>query len=65
MQNKTLILTLKLWNLFNKKLTKYYTLKPEDNEKKTCRNIFELETKLFPCLVDMKFKGVKIDDAKS
>ena len=29
------------------------------------RNIFELETKLFPCLVDMKFKGVKIDVQKA
>jgi DNA polymerase I-like protein with 3'-5' exonuclease and polymerase domains len=30
----------------------------------TCRNIFELETRLFPCLVDMKFKGVRIDTQK-
>ena len=37
----------------------------EDGEQKTCRKIFELETKLFLCLVDMKFKGVKIDTAKS
>jgi DNA polymerase I-like protein with 3'-5' exonuclease and polymerase domains len=34
-------------------------------EEKTSRNIFELETKLFPCLVDMKFKGVKIDVEKA
>ena len=27
--------------------------------------IFTLETKLFPCLVDMKFKGVKIDVEKA
>ena len=27
--------------------------------------LFELETKLFPCLVDMKFKGVKIDVQKA
>jgi DNA polymerase I-like protein with 3'-5' exonuclease and polymerase domains len=33
-------------------------------EEKTCRNIFELETKLFRCLVDMKFKGVRIDVPK-
>jgi len=31
----------------------------------TCRKIFELETKLFLCLVDMKFKGVRIDVAKA
>jgi DNA polymerase I-like protein with 3'-5' exonuclease and polymerase domains len=31
---------------------------------KTCRKIFELETKLFRCLVDMKFKGVRIDVPK-
>jgi len=58
-------LTLRLWNLFNKKLDEVLYIKPEDNSKKTCRNIFELETKLFPCLVDMKFKGVKIDVAKA
>ena len=34
-------------------------------EEKTCRKIFQLETKLFPCLVDMKFKGVKIDVQKA
>jgi len=58
-------LTLKLWKLFDKKLDEVLYIKPEDNEKKTSRNIFELETKLFPCLVDMKFKGVKIDVQKA
>jgi len=58
-------LTLKLWNLFDKKLDEVLYIKPEDNEEKTSRDIFELETKLFPCLVDMKFKGVKIDVAKA
>ena len=61
-------LTLKLWNLFNKKLDEVlYTRVNEDGskEEKTCRQIFELETKLFPCLVDMKFKGVKIDVKKA
>ena len=58
-------LTLRLWKLFNKKLDEVLYTKPENNEKKTCRNIFELETKLFPCLVDMKFKGVKIDTPKA
>ena len=53
-------LTLKLWNLFNKKLDE--VLYQRNN--KTCRNIFELETKLFRCLVDMKFKGVRIDVQK-
>ena len=24
-------------------------------------NIFDLETQLFPCLIDMKFKGVCVD----
>jgi DNA polymerase I-like protein with 3'-5' exonuclease and polymerase domains len=57
-------LTLKLWNLFNKELDKVLHTK-EDGEQKTCRKIFELETKLFPCLVDMKFKGVKIDVQKA
>ena len=58
-------LTLRLWKLFNTKLDEVLYTKPENNEKKTCRNIFELETKLFPCLVDMKFKGVKIDTQKA
>ena len=57
-------LTLRLWNLFNKKLDEVLYKRPEDNEIKTCRNIFELETKLFRCLVDMKFKGVRVDVQK-
>ena len=57
-------LTLKLWNLFNKKLDKTLYTKAENNKVYTCRNIFELETRLFPCLVDMKFKGVRIDTQK-
>ena len=32
---------------------------------KHCRNVFNLETKLFPCLVDMRFKGVRVDTAKA
>ena len=61
-------LTLKLWELFEKKLDEVlYTKIKLDGSKefKTCRKIFELETKLFPCLVDMKFKGVKIDVEKA
>jgi len=57
-------LTFKLWKLFNKKIDEVLYTK-EDGEQKTSRNIFELETKLFPCLVDMKFKGVKIDVEKA
>ena len=53
-------LTLRLWNIFDKKLDKVLHTK-KNGEQKTCRKIFELETKLFPCLVDMKFKGVRID----
>jgi len=58
-------LTLKLWKLFDQKLDEVLYIKPEDNVEKTSRSIFELETKLFPCLVDMKFKGVKIDVEKA
>ena len=58
-------LTLRLWELFDKKLDEVLYTKPETNENKTCRKIFELETKLFPCLVEMKFKGVKIDVQKA
>ena len=28
-------------------------------------DIFNLETRLFPCLVDMRFKGVKVDLEKA
>ena len=58
-------LTLKLWRLFEKKLDEVLYTNPKTKKTKTCRNIFELETKLFPCLVDMKFKGVKIDVQKA
>jgi len=57
-------LTYKLWNIFNKQIDEVLYTK-EDGEQKTCRQIFELETKLFLCLVDMKFKGVRIDVAKA
>jgi len=56
-------LTLRLWNIFDKQLDKVLHTK-KNGEQKTCRNIFELETRLFPCLVDMKFKGVRIDTQK-
>jgi len=57
-------LTYKLWKLFDKKIDEVLYIK-DDGEQKTCRQIFELETKLFLCLVDMKFKGVKIDRSKA
>ena len=57
-------LTFRLWKIFDKELDRVLYIKPENNAKKTCRNIFELETRLFPCLVDMKFKGVRIDVQK-
>ena len=28
-------------------------------------DVFNLETKLFPCLVDMRFKGVRVDLEKA
>ena len=43
-------LTLKLFKLFSQKI------KTEKLEK-----VFDLETRLFPCLVDMKFLGVRVD----
>jgi DNA polymerase I-like protein with 3'-5' exonuclease and polymerase domains len=54
-------LTLKLWNIFEKKLDEI--IYPP--KQKSLRKIFTLETKLFPCLVDMKFKGVRIDVQKA
>mgnify|MGYP003117954572 FL=1 len=54
-------LTLRLWNLFEKKLDEI--IYPP--KQKSLRKIFTLETKLFPCLVDMKFRGVKIDVQKA
>jgi len=43
-------LTLNLWKVMQKELI--------DQD---LGSIFELETDLFPCLVDMKFKGVRVD----
>ena len=52
-------LTLRLWRLFEKKIDQEEQV---DNGKvKTLRSIFNLETELFPCLVNMRFKGVRID----
>src|SRR5210317_258341 len=34
-------------------------------DKQGLNNIFDLETNLFPCLIDMKFKGVRVDVEKA
>ena len=47
-------LTLNLWKVMQKELS--------DQD---LGSIFELETDLFPCLVDMKFLGVKVDVSKA
>jgi len=56
-------LTLRLWKHFEKEIDEEKVVeKGEKYEKvKTLRPIFELETRLFPCLVDMRFKGVRIN----
>ena len=51
---KDVQLTLQLWQLFKKVIQ-------EENLQK----IFDLETNLFPCLVDMRFLGVKVDVSKA
>jgi len=56
-------LTLKLWNIFEKIIKT--PVKTESKNKKTLENIFNLETSLFPCLVDMRFTGVRIDEKKA
>jgi DNA polymerase I-like protein with 3'-5' exonuclease and polymerase domains len=43
-------LTLELWQMFKKEIVH------QDIE-----SVFSLETDLFPCLVDMRFKGVRVD----
>jgi DNA polymerase I-like protein with 3'-5' exonuclease and polymerase domains len=47
-------ITLKLWHALQHEITK-----------QDLWNIFNLETQLFPCLVDMKFKGVRVDAQKA
>ena len=46
--------TLKLWQRLNMEL-----------HNKELVDVFNLETKLFPCLVDMRFKGVRVDLEKA
>ncbi len=56
-------LTLRLWNKFEKIIKE--PIKTEGKAVKTLDKIFALETALFPCLVDMRFKGVRIDEKKA
>tara|TARA_R110001592_G_scaffold355250_1_gene655637 strand:- start:56 stop:2071 length:2016 start_codon:yes stop_codon:yes gene_type:complete len=55
-------LTLKLWKLFKEKIKKPIQI---GDKIKTLENIFKLEMDLFPCLVDMRFKGVRVDVEKT
>jgi DNA polymerase I-like protein with 3'-5' exonuclease and polymerase domains len=43
-------LTLELFKVLSREITK-----------QNLTNVFDLETELFPCLIDMKFKGVSVD----
>jgi len=43
-------LTLELFKVLSREISK-----------QNLTNIFDLETQLFPCLIDMKFKGVRVD----
>jgi len=47
-------ITLKLWHALQHEIAK-----------QELWSIFDLETNLFPCLVDMKFKGVRVDVARA
>jgi DNA polymerase I-like protein with 3'-5' exonuclease and polymerase domains len=47
-------ITLKLWHALQHEISK-----------QDLWDVFNLETNLFPCLVDMKFKGVRVDVAKA
>jgi DNA polymerase I-like protein with 3'-5' exonuclease and polymerase domains len=48
------VVTLKLWHALQHEISK-----------QDLWDVFNLETELFPCLVDMKFKGVRVDVAKA
>ena len=48
------VATLKLWERMQQELTT-----------QDLWDIFNVETDLFPCLVDMKFKGVRVDLEKA
>ena len=51
---KDAILTLELFKVLSREI-----------QKQSLQNIFDLETQLFPCLLDMKFKGVRVDIEKA
>ena len=40
---------------------KLYKVLQKEMEDQKLESIFKLETELFPCLIDMKFKGVRVD----
>ena len=56
-------LTLRLWNVFKKEIKK--PINTGTKNVKTLESIFDLETRLFPCLVEMRFKGVRIDEKRT
>jgi len=56
-------LTLKLWTIFKERIKS--PIKVISGKTKTLENIFNLEMELFPCLVDMRFKGVRVDTRKA
>jgi DNA polymerase I-like protein with 3'-5' exonuclease and polymerase domains len=51
---KDAILTLELFKVLSREI-----------QKQNLQNVFDLETQLFPCLLDMKFKGVRVDIEKA
>jgi DNA polymerase I-like protein with 3'-5' exonuclease and polymerase domains len=57
------LLTLRLWNKFEKIIKT--PINTESKSKKTLENIFDIETRLFPCLVEMRFLGVRVDEEKA
>ena len=56
-------LTLRLWYVFEKIIKT--PIETESKNKKTLESIFNLETSLFPCLVDMRFTGVRINEKRA
>jgi DNA polymerase I-like protein with 3'-5' exonuclease and polymerase domains len=48
------VLTLKLWHALQREISS-----------QDLWDVFNLETNLFPCLIDMKFKGVRVDVEKA
>ena len=51
---KDALLTLELFKVLSREI-----------QKQSLQNVFDLETQLFPCLFDMKFKGVRVDIEKA